>query len=150
MNNENGAPLRGHDLGCGSTEQLHWFCSPFITNLWSCPLCRQPHPFCTALPPRETQAEDLTLCTLRTLIQQNVWNNGAGDSPDVEWLNVLTDEDPATPLPRPPWRAPTWALPIEGADPTIYVPDYEHYDDAPHTVNPPLAICQTVGAPSPP
>ena len=81
-------------------------------------------PLCTAPPPRETQAEDLTIHTLRTLIQQNVWNNGAGDSPDVEWLDVLTDEDPGTPPARPPWRAPTWAVPVDGADPTIYVPDY--------------------------
>ena len=97
----------GHDLVCGGTEQLHWFCSPCITNLWLCPLCRRPHPLCTAPLPRETQAEDLTLHTLRTLIQQNVWDNGAGDSPDVELLDVLTGEDPATPPTRPPWRAPT-------------------------------------------
>ena len=138
MNDENGAPLLGHDLGCGGTEQLHWFCSPCITNLWSCPLCRQPHPLCTPLPPRETQAEDLTLHTLRTLIQQNVWNNGAEDSPDVEWLDVLTKEEPVTPPPRPSWRAPTWALPVEEADPTIYVPDYEHNDDAPRGSLPPV------------
>ena len=132
MNDENGNPLRGRDLGCGSTEQLHWFCSPCIANFWSSPLCRRPHPLCTAPPPRETQDEDLTLHTLRTLIQQNVPNNGAReDSPDVEWVDVLTDEDPATRPPRPPWRAPTWALPDPGADPRIYVPDSEHYNDAP-------------------
>ena len=124
VNNEGGNPLRGHDLGCGSTEQLHWFCSPCITNLWSCPLCRRLHPLCTAPPPRETQDEDLTLQTLRTLVPQDVWNDGAGGpSPDVEWLDVLTDEDPATPPPRPPWRTPTLALPDPWADPTIYVPD---------------------------
>ena len=33
-NDEDGNPLRGHDLGCGDTEQLHWFCSPCIANLW--------------------------------------------------------------------------------------------------------------------
>ena len=103
MNDKNGNPLRGHDLGCGGTEHLQWFCSPCITNFWSCPLCRRPHPLCTARPPRETQDEDLTLHTLRTLIQQNVWNNGAReDSPDVESLDALTHEDPATPPPRPP------------------------------------------------
>ena len=102
VNDKNGAPLLGQDLGCGGTEQLHWFCSWCITNFWSCPLCRRPHPLCTTLPLRKTQAEDLTLHTLRTLIQQIVWNNGAGDSPDVEWLDVLTDEDLATPPPRPP------------------------------------------------
>ena len=53
-------------------------------------------------------------------------------------MGVLTDEDPATPPPRPPWRAPTWALPDPGADPTIYVPDYEHYDDAPRGSLPPI------------
>ena len=90
-------------------------------------------------PLRETQAEDLRFHTLRTLIQQNVWNNGAGgDSPVVEWLDVLTDEDPATPPPRPPWRAPTWALPVERADPTIYVPNSEHYDDTPRGSLPPI------------
>ena len=139
VNDENGNPLRGHDLGCGGTEQLNWFCSPCITNLWLCPLCRRPHRLCTAPPPRKTQDEDFTLQTLRTLVRQNVWNDGAGgDSPDVEWLDVLTDEDPATPPPRPPWLAPTWALPDPGADPTIYVPDYEHYDDAPRGSLPPI------------
>ena len=136
---EDGNPLRGPDLGCGGTEQLHWFCSPCIANLWSCPLCRRPHRLCTAPPPRETQDKDLTLQTLRTLIRQNVWKDGAReDSPDVKWLNVLTDKDPATPAPRPPWRAPTWALPDPGADPTIYVPDHEHYDDAPRGSLPPI------------
>ena len=86
VNDENVNPLRGHDLGCGSTERLHWLCSPCIAN----------------------QDEDLRPHTLRTLIQQNVWNNGAReDSPDNEWLDVLTDEDPVTPPPRRPWRAPT-------------------------------------------
>ena len=107
--------------------------------MWSCPLCRRPHRLCTALPPRETQDEDLTLQTLRTLIRQNVWNDGAReDSPDVEWLDVLTDEDPATPAPRPPWRAPTWALPDPDADPTVYVPDHEDYNDAPRGSLPPI------------
>ena len=139
VNDEDGNPLRGHDLGCGGTEQLHSFCSLCIANLWSCPLCRRPHRLCTAQPPRETQDEDLTLQTLRTLIRQNVWNDGARkDSPDVEWLDILTDEDPATPTPRPPWRAPTWALPDPGADSTIYLPDYEHYDDAPWGSLPPI------------
>ena len=102
MNDEDGNPLREHDLGCGGTEQLHWFCSPCVTNLWSCPLCRRPHPLCTAPPPREMQEEDLTLQALRTLIRQNVWNDGAGgDSCDVEWLDVLTDEDLTTPPLRP-------------------------------------------------
>ena len=108
-------------------------------NFWSCPLCRRSHPLCTAPPPRETQDEDVTLHTLRTLIPQNVWNNGArGDSTDVEWLDVLTDEDPATPPPRPPLHASTWALPDPGADPTIYVSDSEHYDDAPRGSVPPI------------
>ena len=151
LNDENSAPLREHYLGCGGTEHLHWFCSPCITNLWSCPLCRRPHPLCTAPLPRETRSEDLTLHTLRTLIQQNVWNNGAGDnSPDVEWLDVLTDEDPATSQPRPPWRAPTWALPAEGGDPTIYVPDNEHYDDAPRGSLPPVGNLEDSWGPGTP
>ena len=133
VNDEDGNPLRGHDLGCGGTEQLQWFCTPWIANLWSFPLCRRPHRLCIAPPPRETQDKDLTLQTLRTLIRQNVWNDGARvDSPGVEWLDVLTDVDPPTPPPRSPWRAPTWA------DPTIHVPDYEHYDDAPQGSLPPI------------
>ena len=136
---EDGNPLRGHDLGCGGTEQLHWFCSPCIANLWSCPLCRRRHQVFTAPPPRETQDEDLTLQTLRTLIRQNVWNDGAReDSPDVEWLDVLTDEDPATPPPAPPGAHQPWALPDPGADPTIYLPDHEHNDDAPRGSLPPI------------
>ena len=133
LNTQNRNPLHGHDLGCGGIEQLHWFCSSCIANLWSCPYCRRPHRLCTAPPPREMQAKDLMLHTLRTMIQQTVWNNGAwgGGSPNVEWLDVLTDEDLTTPPPRPAWCAPTWALPVEGADPTIYVPDNEHWDDAP-------------------
>ena len=139
MNDENGTPLRGQNLSCGGREQLHWFCSPCIANLWSCPLSPRSHPLCTAPPPREPQAEDLRLHTLRTLIQQNVLNNGAGgDSPNVEWLAVLTNEDPATPPPRHPWRAPTWALPPEGADPRIYVLDHKHYDDVPRGSLPPV------------
>ena len=64
--------------------------------------------------------------------------NPIPDSPNVEWLDVLTDEDPVTPPPRPPWCAPTWALPDPGADPRIYVPDHEHYDDAPRGSLPPI------------
>ena len=128
---ENEDPLLGHDLGCGSAEQLHWFCSPCITHFHACPLCQRLQPLCRAPPPRETQSDDLTLNTLRTLITQNVWARDAGDRPDVKWLDVLSDEDPATPLHRPPWRTPTWALPVEGANPTIYVPDYEDYNYAP-------------------
>ena len=87
----------------------------------------------------QTQDDDLTLQTLRTLVRQNVWNNDArGDSPGVEWLDVLTDGDPATPAARPPWRASTWALPDPGADPTIFLPDHEHYDDAPRGSLPPI------------
>ena len=100
--NENGALLLGHDLGCGGAEQLHWFCSRCIGHFHACPLCRRLHPLWTAPPPRETKSDDLTLHTMRTLIAQNVWAHDAGDSPDVEWLDVLSDEDPATPLPRPP------------------------------------------------
>ena len=120
---ENGAPLLGHDLG--------WFCSRCIAHIHGCTLCRRLHPLCTAPLPRETQSDDLTLHTLRTLIAQNVWAHDAGDRPALEWLDVLSNEDPATPPPRPPWRAPTWALPVEGADPRISVQDYEHYNDAP-------------------
>ena len=40
--------------------------------------------------------------------------------------------------PPPPWCAPTRALPDPGADPTIYVPDSEHYDDAPQGSLPPI------------
>ena len=139
VNNENSALLRGHDLDCGGTEQLHWFCSPCIMNLRSCPLCRRPHGLCPAPPPPETQAEDLTLHTLRTLIQQNVWNHSAGGaSPDVEWSDVLTNKDPATLPCRPPWPATKRALPTEGADPTVYVPDSQHYDDAPRGSLPPV------------
>ena len=132
VNDEDGNLLCGHDLSCGRTEQLHWFGSPCIANLWSCPLSQRPHRLCTALPPHETQDRELTLQTMRTLIRQNVWTDGAReDSPDVQWLDVLTDEDPVTPPPRPPWRAPTWALPDPEPDPTIYVSDHEHYDNAP-------------------
>ena len=99
---ENGAPLLGHDFRCGGAEQLHCFCSRCITHFHACPLCRQPHPLCTALPPRETHQDDLTLQTLRTLIAQNVWAHDAGDSPNVGWLDVLSEEDSATKPPRPP------------------------------------------------
>ena len=103
MNDKKGNPLRGNGLGCGGTKQLHWFCSLCIANFWLCPLCRRPYPLCTAPPPRETQDKDLTLHTLRTLIQQIVRNDGGReDSPDVEWLDVLTNEDPASPPPPPP------------------------------------------------
>ena len=139
---ENGAPILGHDLGCGSAEQLHWFCSQCITHFHACPLCRRLPPLCTAAPPRETQYDDLMLRTLRTLIAQNVWARDTGDSPDVEWFDVLSDDEPAAPPPCPPWHAPTLALQVEGADPTTYVPDYETYDDAPWGSLPPLGSLQ--------
>ena len=37
----------------------------------------------------------------------------------------------AAPPPRPPWRAPTWALQDGEEDPTIWVPDHEHYYGVP-------------------
>ena len=61
-----------------------------------------------------------------------------GGSPGVEWMDVLTDEDPTTPPPRPPWHTPSRALPDPGADPTIYVPDNDHYDDVPQGSLPPI------------
>ena len=33
VNDEDGNPLRGHDLGSGGTVQLHWLCSPCIASL---------------------------------------------------------------------------------------------------------------------
>ena len=147
---DNDPPLLGHDLSCGSAEQLHWFYIQCIAQLHACPLCRLPHPLCTAPPPRETQTNDLTLHTLRTLIARNVWARDRGDSPDVEWLDVLGEADPAAPPPRPPWGAPTWALPDEQTDPTIWVPDYEYYSGMQRGSPPELAICRTVGAPSAP
>ena len=84
VNDKDGHPLRGHDLGCSGTEQLHWFCSLCIANLWWRPLCRRPHRLCTASPPRETQDEDLTLQTLRTLVRQNVWNDGVREDSPVQ------------------------------------------------------------------
>ena len=86
---------------------------------------------------RKTKTSHSRRCALRSGKTSGTMARG-GDNPDVEWLDVLTDEDPATPPPRPPWRAPTWALPDQGADPTIYVPDYEHYDDAPQGSIPPI------------
>ena len=152
LNDDDGNPLRGHDLGCGGAEQLHWFCSPCIANLWSCPLCRRPHRLCTAPPPRETQEEDLTLQTLRTLIRQNVWNDAAGeDGPNVEWLDVLTDEDPATPPPpappgaHQPGRCQTRTRTPRFTSPTTRTTTTHH-----GAVCPPLATCPAVGATSAP
>ena len=65
--------LLGHDLGCGSTETRHWFCSRCVVKLHQCPICRQQHPLFTGLPPRETQEEDLSKTTIRMLATQNVW-----------------------------------------------------------------------------
>ena len=45
---------------------------------------------------------------------------------------------PSDSPPRPPWRAPTWALPDPDADPTVYVPDHEDYNDAPRGSLPPI------------
>ena len=67
-------------------------------------------------------------------MMQKIWaplDADGGDSPDVIWLDVLGEEDPAVPPPRPPWRAPTWALPDGEEDPTMWVPDYEHYSGVP-------------------
>ena len=138
---DNDAPLFGHDLGCSSAEMLHWFCSPCIAHLHGCPLCRRAHPLCTAPPPRETQTDNLTLHTLRTLIARNVWappDTDGGDSPEVTWLDVLGEEDPAALPPHPPWRASTWTLRDGEEDPTIWVQDYEHYGGVPWGSLPPV------------
>ena len=58
VNDGDGKPLRGHDLGCVGIEQLHWFCSPCIANLWSCPLIWRPHRLCTA--PRRAKRKTKT------------------------------------------------------------------------------------------
>ena len=42
------------------------------------------------------------------------------------------------PLLAPPWCAPTLALPDPDADPTVYVPDHEDYNDAPRGSLPPI------------
>ena len=55
----------------------------------------------------------------------------------IGWMSSPT-RTPTTPPPRPPWHAPTWALRDPGADPTIYVPENEHYDDAPRGSLPPI------------
>ena len=115
----------GQDLSCGGAKQPHWSCSPCITHSHARPLCRHPHSLCTAPPPREIQSDDLTLDTLRTLTARNFRAHDAGDSPEVDWLDVLSNEDPVTPPRHPPWRAQTLGLPVEGVDPTIYVLDYE-------------------------
>ena len=138
---EDDAPLRGHDLGCSSAKTLHWFCSRCIAHLHACLLCRRAHPLCTAPPSRETQTNDLTLHSLRGLIAQNVWappDAEGGNSPDVTWLDVLGEEDPVAPPHRPPWCAPTWTLPAGEEDPTIWVPDYQHYGGVPRGSLPPV------------
>ena len=84
----------------------------------------------------------------RRYLPTYLWNNGAaGDSPDVEWMDVLTDEDPTTQPSRPPWRAPTWALPDPAPDPTIYVLDNEHYNNAPRGSLPPIGNLPDSGDP---
>ena len=150
VNDDDGNPLRGHDLGCGGTEQLHWFCSLCIANLWWCPLCRRRHRLCTAPLPRETQDEDLTLQTRRTLIRQKVWNDGAReDSPDVEWLDVLTDEDPATPPPPPPLARTNLGAARPGRGLHGLRPQPRRLQRrATGQSAPPLATCPTVGATS--
>ena len=45
---------------------------------------------------------------------------------------------PTAPPPRPPRRAPTWALPDGEADPAIWVPDYENYCSVPWVSLPPV------------
>ena len=138
---DDGARLLAHDLGCGSYEALHWFCSLCIAQLHACPLLRQAHPLCTASPPRITQTDDLTPHTLRGLIAQNVWappDANGRDSTDVTWLDVLGEEDPAAPQPGSPRRAPTWALPDRYEDPKICVPDYEYYGGVPRGSLPPV------------
>ena len=45
---------------------------------------------------------------------------------------------PSDAPPRPPWCAPTWALPDPDADPTVYVPDHEDYNNAPRGSLPPI------------
>ena len=53
------------------------------------------------------------------------------------WTSSPTRTRRHTP-PRPSWRAPTLALPDPEADPTVYVPDHEDYNDAPRDSLPPI------------
>ena len=103
------------------------------------------HPLCTALPPRETLTNVLTLNTLRRLITENGWapsDVDGGDSPDVTWLDVCGEEDPAAPPPRAPWCAPMLTLPDGEEDPTIWAPDHEHYGGVPPGSLPPVGNLQ--------
>ena len=119
----------GHDLGCGSTETRHRFCSQCVAQLHQCPICRQRHPLCARRPPRETQDEDLTLATIRMLATQHIWGPhdhiGGGDSPDVEWLETL--EVPTPPPARCPFQPARWQVPA-GENPTNQAPNHEPYD----------------------
>ena len=65
--------LLRHDLCCDRTETQHWFCSQCLVKLHQCPICRQQHPLCTGLPPRQTQDEELSMGTIRMLAPQNIW-----------------------------------------------------------------------------
>ena len=147
---ENGAPPLGHDRGCHSAEQLHWFCSPCIMHFHACPLCPRPHPFCTALPPRKTQSDDLTLHTLRTLIAQNVWARDAGPALTLNgWTSSATMTRRHDHL-APPGAHQRGRCQSRGRTPrstlqTTIIMLMRH-----GAVYPPWAICQTVGAPSAP
>ena len=142
VNDEDGNPLCGQYLGCGGTEQLHWFCRPCITNLWSCPLCRRLHPLCTAPPPHETQDEDLTLQTL-TMARGVTAPTSSGwtSSP----MRTRRHHPPAPPGAHQPGRCQTRGRTPRFTSPTTNTTTTRH-----GVVYPPLAICQTVGAPSPP
>ena len=144
VNDEDGNPLRGHDLGCGGTEQLHWFCSPCSANFWSSPLCRQPHRLCTAPPPRETQDEDLTLQTLRTLTAR-----GRTARKSSGWTSSPTRTRRHHP-PAPAGAHQPGRCQIRGRTPRFTSPTTNTTTPRHGAVYPPLAICQTVGAPSPP
>ena len=143
------APLLGHDLGRGSAQTLHWFCSPCIAQLHACPLCRQAHPLCTAPPLRQTQTDDLTLHTLRELIAQNVWtppDADGGDGPDVTWLDILGEEGPAALPPRPPACTKVNAARPGGRPHNLGCRPRTLWRRATGQPTPGPAICRTVGA----
>ena len=135
----------GLDLGCGSDETRHWFCSQCVVRLRACPLCGRRHPLCTGLPPRENQDEDLSMETVWRMAAKNIWASqphiSGGDSPDVEWLEVL--ENLVEPPGRAPWRAARWRLPQGVENPANWVPDRDPHDTVPQGSLPQLSELPT-------
>ena len=86
---------------------------------------------------RKTKTSHSRRCALWSGKTSGTTARGRGAPTSSGWTSSLTGTRRHH-GPAPPWRAPACALPDPGADPRIYAPDHEHYDNAQWGSLPPI------------